>query len=295
MDRISTGTKAVDLFGAGKHGWKNANLALGTTPTDFNAEWCNAQQEEKMSVIEGAGVVPAAGVFTQLRQALKRMFGGNVTTVNFAASPFQLTADHAGLVLVDAAAGDVMINLPAANVLAGLRYEFRRVDTADARTVTVNRTGADAIDAGDITFTLLRQTVQKIAADGVSKWLTATPVAATQAETTAGTNAIKFVAPLTLLFGFAASFVNSGGYIKLPAWLGGFMIQWGQDLTVRASGADVTLTYPLAFPTAVFITMVTMRGAGTATLSTEVETTTTFRYTVRNSSIAGANYFAVGK
>lgn len=171
MDRINTSTKAVDLFGAGKHGWKNGNLGLGVVPTDFNAEWFNGVQEEKMSVIEGAGVVPAAGVFTQLRQALKRMFGGNFTTVNFANSPFALTADHAGMVLVDATAGNVVINLPAVNVIAQpLQFRFIRVDST-ANTATVNRNGVDTFIGGAISFTLNGiGDFRSIFSDSVSKW-----------------------------------------------------------------------------------------------------------------------------
>lgn len=171
MDRIDTTTKAVGIFGAGKHGFKDGDLALGVLPTDFDAKWCNAQQEEKMSVIEGAGVVPAAGVFTQLRQALKRMFGGNVTTVNFAASPFALNADHAGLVLVDATAGNVVINLPAVNVIAQpLRFNFVRAD-ATAYTATVNRAGADTFVGGATNFTLIGQGDNRaVEGDAVSKW-----------------------------------------------------------------------------------------------------------------------------
>jgi hypothetical protein len=73
MDRISTSTKATDLFGPGKHGWRNGNLAGGTAPTDFNAEWFNGAQEEPIGVIEGAGLVPTAGDYTQLRKAIDVM------------------------------------------------------------------------------------------------------------------------------------------------------------------------------------------------------------------------------
>lgn len=73
MDRISTSTKAVDLYGPGKHGFKNGNLSLGIPPTDFNAEWCNGLQEEVLAVIEGAGLVPAAGTLNQLQQAINAM------------------------------------------------------------------------------------------------------------------------------------------------------------------------------------------------------------------------------
>lgn len=73
MDRISTSTKAVDLYGPGKHGFKNGNLSLGNTPTDFNAEWCNGLQEELLAVIEGAGLTPDAGTLNQLQQAIQLM------------------------------------------------------------------------------------------------------------------------------------------------------------------------------------------------------------------------------
>lgn len=187
MDRINTASKAVDLFGVGKHGWKNRNVATGVEPTDFNAEWCNGVQEEELAIIEGAGIVPDAAVRTQVRQAIKRLFGGNVTTVNFAASPFQLTADHAGLVLVDAAAGNVVINLPAANVLVGLPYTFRRTDTT-ANTVTVNRAGADTIDEGGTSFALGSKAVQGVRSNGVAAWSTVTQrAAAAQKFTASGT------------------------------------------------------------------------------------------------------------
>lgn len=73
MDRISTSTKAVDLYGPGKHGFKNGNLSLGITPTDLNAEFFNGVQEELLAVIEGAGLTPDAGTLNQLQQAIQLM------------------------------------------------------------------------------------------------------------------------------------------------------------------------------------------------------------------------------
>lgn len=75
MDRISTSTKAVDLYGAGKHGFKNGNLGLGIAPTDLNAEWFNGVQEELLAVIEFAGLTPNSGTLNQLRQAISIMVG----------------------------------------------------------------------------------------------------------------------------------------------------------------------------------------------------------------------------
>ena len=73
MDRISTATKAVDLFGAGKHGFKDGNLGLGIAPTDFNAAWFNDIQEELIGIIESAGLTPTAGTRTQVSQAIAAM------------------------------------------------------------------------------------------------------------------------------------------------------------------------------------------------------------------------------
>lgn len=71
MQRIDTATKAVDLFGAGKHGYKNGNRALGILPTDFNAVSLNNLQEEICRVIEAAGIALDGTVFDQLLTALR--------------------------------------------------------------------------------------------------------------------------------------------------------------------------------------------------------------------------------
>lgn len=155
MDRINTGTKAVDLFGAGKHGFRNGDLSIGVYPTDLDEDWFNGAQEELMSIIEGAGVVPDIAVHTKVKQAIKRLFGGNITTVNAANSPLVLTADNAGLVIMDATAGNISATLPAANVLATTPASFRFVRyDATANTATVNRAGADTFIGGATFFTL---------------------------------------------------------------------------------------------------------------------------------------------
>lgn len=71
MDRISTSTKATDLFGVGKHGFRDGNLGAGILPTDLNAAYFNGMQEEIMAIIEGAGLVPSSGTLTQLATAIQ--------------------------------------------------------------------------------------------------------------------------------------------------------------------------------------------------------------------------------
>jgi hypothetical protein len=70
MQRIATLNKAVDLFGAGKHGFKNGNLAGGIAPTEFDAEWCNGMQEELSNLVENSGQVLDPANRNQVRKAI---------------------------------------------------------------------------------------------------------------------------------------------------------------------------------------------------------------------------------
>lgn len=71
MYRINTGTKAVDLFGSGKHGFKDGNKALGVAATAFEAAWPNAMQEEIANVIELSGATLDSADNTQLASAIQ--------------------------------------------------------------------------------------------------------------------------------------------------------------------------------------------------------------------------------
>lgn len=153
------------------------NAAVPTAVTEKDMNMLIWSLMEVVKAGGQAGVVfdeTVPATYKVLVKALKSAFGGNVTTVNFAASPFALTVNHAGVVLIDASGGNVVVNLPAANLIAGLNYVFRRTDTS-GNTVTINRAGADTIDEGLTFFTLAPRAVQRIAADGVSKWPTVSP------------------------------------------------------------------------------------------------------------------------
>ncbi len=86
-----------------------------------------------------------------------------------AAGTSTLTQANAGLVLVDATAGNVIINLPACSAAVGALFQFKRID-ASANTVTINRASADTID-GFTSQTLVGQfDFLEMRGDGISAW-----------------------------------------------------------------------------------------------------------------------------
>lgn len=82
-------------------------------------------------------------------------------------------------------------------------------------------------------------------------------------------NAADARTALGLLLGFAVSLSGGSRYVKMPTWLGGWIIQWG-GVTTSSSGA--TVNFPVAFPNncqAVFLTPQTSAGGIFATHLTQ--------------------------
>lgn len=73
MHRINTPNKAPDLFGAGKHEWRDGDKATGINATEFNAAFLNTIQEELAGIPEAAGLVLGEGS-GQILQALNVLF-----------------------------------------------------------------------------------------------------------------------------------------------------------------------------------------------------------------------------
>jgi len=71
MKRIDTATKHTDLFGAGKHGYRNGDLGLGVAPTQLDAAALNHMQEEIARVIEAGGIALDGATYNQLLLALR--------------------------------------------------------------------------------------------------------------------------------------------------------------------------------------------------------------------------------
>jgi hypothetical protein len=261
MQRIATPNRAVDLYGAGKHGFKNGNLAGGVAATEFEAAWCNGVQEELLAVIEAAGLVPsgatlnqlllamrAAGVFTTPAQfdnttkaattAFVKARGNQAAGTTVVAVTGALTVAHVGGMVAVNAAGATTQTMPAANAVPpGAEIEFINVNTGVA---TVARAGADTITVNNTTVTSLALgagDTLKLRSNGVSTWY-----------------AVAGSAQLAYANQFAGS-LGSPGWIKLP---NGLILQ---NLVVTVNASSVaSFALPIGFPTAFLGALATMYG-----------------------------------
>lgn len=248
MDRISTASKAADLFGAGKHGFKDGNLSLGITPTDFNAQWFNGVQEELLNVIEAAGIVPSAATRNQLLTALRgnslfqtaaqfnsdaraattafvqRALGNFQGILNVTTSPISLVAADVGK-LINCYNAASSLTLPQASTL-GVGSSFL---IYSGNALTLNAFPGDTI----------------VPYPGYIGTVTAVNIPASTVTRVTWNGGAWIVA----IEGGGVSSVAATGYQRLPS---GLIVQWGQ--VASSSSADVTVSFPIAFPNAVRFT-----------------------------------------
>jgi hypothetical protein len=232
----------------------NGDASTGTEGSIPPAAAIEHPMREIVHVIEQMGITPDAADLTQLYQALGRLSGRGVTTLTAAGSPAALGLAEAGLVLVDASAGDVDLTLPAAAGNGGLRYTLMRTDGA-ANTATVTPDGADTIE-GAATLALAAGDRRVLVSDSTGTWRRSEPLAsetlrgmvelATAAEAQGLTDPLRALTPATLAAAFQGGNQSLAdfGYQILP---GGLILQWGQfDMANDYEGGPVY--FPTTFP-----------------------------------------------
>lgn len=119
-----------------------------------------------MSTVENNTVAPAVGAAGWMPVTT---FGGNTTSISATGT---LTANAAGLVLVDASAGNIAITMPAVSSESGvfLPFDFVRTDTS-AHTVTLTALGSDVFrPGGTSSVSLPAQSASRFVGDGNAAW-----------------------------------------------------------------------------------------------------------------------------
>ncbi|MFM4946209.1 phage tail protein [Aeromonas dhakensis] len=115
---------------------------------------------------------------------------------------------------------------------------------------------------------------------------------ATQAQTDAGTSDAVTITPKKLRSGISFM-LGSVGYICLPSWMGGIIIQWGTG--IGASTYDFGISFPIAFPTACWGATVscdyTAESGNVGYVACKKERT---RLVCRSSGTYSTNWIAIG-
>lgn len=103
MKRIDSPNKALDLFGAGKHGFRDGNKALGINPTELTADFFNHVQEELANLVEGTGQALNPADRTQIRTAILAMISSAQKAVIISNAVFDASVIDSEVVYWDAA------------------------------------------------------------------------------------------------------------------------------------------------------------------------------------------------
>ncbi|WP_392463933.1 phage tail protein [Aeromonas dhakensis] len=115
---------------------------------------------------------------------------------------------------------------------------------------------------------------------------------ATQEQTDAGTSDAVTITPKKLRSGISFM-LGSVGYICLPSWMGGIIIQWGTG--IGASTYDFGISFPIAFPTACWGATVscdyTAESGNVGYVACKKERT---RLVCRSSGTYSTNWIAIG-
>lgn len=309
MQRISTSTRALNLFGSGKDGFKNGDLAVGLQATRLNADWFNSVQEELCRLVVGAGIDLDVEVKTQLLQAVRRMAGGNVRTVT--AGHTVLTADDAGLVLVNAAAGAVTLQLPRANELKALPFTFRRLDKVAENSVTALVSGTDVIDGSATSGVLLVDQSRKIVSDGVSgwhsdwnsQWLLGSDSSANGSGSGSGMEAYLTTAAAATTYAPLSSLAYRPGHTYTAndwAWLdkpGGLIFQWGEFTLAATVGSSSSIVLPAAYSALHIASWIGVDNASTDAVGVKSPTLTglIIQKGAADESPRTGNWFSIGR
>lgn len=118
MHRIDTPNRTLALYGAGKDGWRDGVMASGILPTEFNAAFLNAIQEEISGVVEGAGLALNPATNNQLLIAIENLIevrAGNYALDTGAANAYVIALNPA----ITAYTNGVVVRAKVANANTG--------------------------------------------------------------------------------------------------------------------------------------------------------------------------------
>ncbi len=227
----------------------------GVQATVVTDDFLNDVQEELISLLTAAGVSPVKGTQDQVLQAIYKLAQGQKATA-FTTSGTSTALTLTPTPAIPSYAAPQRFNVkfsvssglnPTLNVSAKGPKPLKQYDAAGAKVAAVFFADqvSDVMYDG-VDFVLL-DPIASVgqASETVSGGLKIAPLALVNALA----NDLTAVTPLKLGSGFSTT-KAANGYIKLPEWLGGLILQWGTATTTNSSAV---VSYPLVFPNSVLM------------------------------------------
>lgn len=260
--------KQASAAGAAAAAAAQAGLAAGEATVAVAAAGVAAAKSDEAAASAGAasGFKNAAGISADNAEASAAAAAASAASVdaqNFATDyagdeeplitwPYMRWADTGNMLLRRRnEAGSAWVTEGILFKMAHPQYAVADIPTTDRGPIYVVGVGSMEWNGSAYAVISAAETVY-----GVAK-------VATQAQTDAGTDDKTIVTPKKLRWGI--SWLNaSKGYVALPSWLGGFVIQWG-GYTSGASGVGVSFAVP--FPAGLFAMATTCASAGSGVWS----------------------------
>lgn len=312
MHRIDHATAAPgNLFTEG-------NPATATPSTTVTDDWLNDVQGNICDVVETAGLALVKGDYTQLRQAIQAMLIASQKAVIINNATFEASVADGEVVRWDSgnsrfdeAVADGTSNNRAVGIAdvtnskvylygecplfsgltPGARY-YLDGSTAGAITATAP---TDAVMVGIAkSATTLWVDIDVKSVSDASETIKGILEIATAAEAQGQSDDLRALTPAKLAAALQGSnqTISGAGYQKLP---GGLILQWG--LGTGNAAADVTVTFPIAFPTAclnIFFHRGYTAGAGTIGYASGIYISTSQAKFRSSDTGQGYFYFAIG-
>jgi hypothetical protein len=173
-----TGTMPAAAAASGTPGWlNNAAPGPGVTPTQLWPDDLNITLAELLGLVAAGGLTPdtTGANVSQITGAVRNIAADNYTWLAASGSTTPtLTVNNAGLIELDATAGNMTVTLPAANSFASrpIRYRFLQIDTS-GNTVTIVPAGTSRFFPGGAASYLLTPLVKFETETDSTNWIIA--------------------------------------------------------------------------------------------------------------------------
>lgn len=182
----------------------------------------------------------------------------------------------------------------SADALGGLFYHASTNQPHVFRVGTSNEVFAIRNDSSKMWLTTNVQPFAIVPYEGVAKWL-GNANTATKLETARTINGVEFDGTKNITIeagGIVDSLLAQNGYVKFA---NGLILQWGTNAAASSSSGE-TISYPLAFSSAVYSVAIVPEGGNQASKwGVSSITTSNFKYYRIDGSPTGSRWLAIGK